>query len=46
MEIVNHKEEIPLAHYQARFQASNPREIQERLPGAAFDGEAFSLTLL
>ena len=44
MEIVNHKEEI--AHYQARFQASNPREIQERLPGAAFDGEAFSLTLL
>ena len=46
MEIVNHKEEIPLTHYQARFQASNPREIQERLPGAAFDGEAFSLTLL
>ena len=46
MEIVNHKEEIPLAHYQAWFQASNPREIQERLPGAAFDGEAFSLTLL
>ena len=46
MEIVNHKEEMPLAHYQARFQASNPREIQERLPGAAFDGEAFSLTLL
>ena len=46
MEIVNHKEEIPLAHYQARFQASNPRKIQERLPGAAFDGEAFSLTLL
>ena len=46
MEIVNHKEEIPLAHYQARLQASNPREIQERLPGAAFDGEAFSLTLL
>ncbi|MCI7573867.1 MAG: DUF3786 domain-containing protein [Clostridiales bacterium] len=46
MEIVNHKEEIPLAHYQARFQASNPREIQERLPGAVFDGEAFSLTLL
>ena len=46
MEIVNHKEEIPLAHYHARFQASNPREIQERLPGAAFDGEAFSLTLL
>lgn len=46
MEIVNHKEEIPLAHYQARFQASDPREIRERLPGAAFDGEAFSLTLL
>ena len=46
MEIVNHKEEIPLAHYQARFQASDPKEIRERLPGAAFDGEAFSLTLL
>ena len=46
MEIVNHKEEIPLAHYQARFQASDPREIRERLPSAPFDGEAFSLTLL
>ena len=46
MEIVNHKEEIPHAHYQARFQASDPREIRERLPGATFDGEAFSLTLL
>ena len=46
MEIVNHKEEVPLAHYQARFQASDPREIRERLPSAPFDGEAFSLTLL
>ena len=46
MEIVNHKEEIPLAHYQARFQEADPREIRERLPSAAFDGEAFSLTLL
>ena len=46
MEIVNHKEEIPLAHYQARFQTSDPREIRERLPGTTFDGEAFSLTLL
>ena len=46
MEIVNHKEEVPLAHYQARFQTSDPREIRERLPNAPFDGEAFSLTLL
>ena len=46
MEIVNHKEEVPLAHYQTRFQASDPREIRERLPSAPFDGEAFSLTLL
>ena len=46
MEIVNHKEEVPLAHYQTRFQASDSREIRERLPSAPFDGEAFSLTLL
>ena len=46
MEIANHKEEIPLAHYQTRFREASPDEIRQRLPGAAFDGEAFSLTLL
>ena len=31
MEVVNHKEEVPFAHYQAQFQAANPAAIRERL---------------
>lgn len=46
MEVVNHKEEVPFAHYQGLFQAADPAEIHRRLPGISFDGEAFSLTLL
>lgn len=46
MEVVNHKEEVPFAHYQAQFQAANPAAICERLPGVPYDGTDFTLTLL
>lgn len=46
MEIENHKEEVPFAHYQELFGAADPQEILGRLPGTAFDGKEFSLTLL
>ena len=46
MEIENHKEEVPFAHYEALFKDLNPREVQERLPDVGFDGGAFQVTLL
>lgn len=46
MEIENHKEEVPFAHYEALFKDLNPREVLERLPEVGFDGEAFQVTLL
>ena len=46
MEVVNHKEEVPFAHYQTRFQAEDPAAIHERLPDVPFDGKDFTLTLL
>ena len=46
MEIENHKEEVPFAHYEALFKDLNPREVLERLPDVGFDGGAFQVTLL
>lgn len=46
MEIENHKEEIPFAHYEALFRDLNPQEVLERLPEVGFDGGAFQVTLL
>ena len=46
MEIENHKEEVPFAHYEALFKDLNPREVLERLPEVGFDGGAFQVTLL
>ena len=46
MEIENHKEEVPFAHYQELFGAADPQEILGRLPDIPFDGKEFSLTLL
>ena len=45
MEIENHKEEVPFAHYEALFKDLNPREVLERLPDVGFDGGAFQVTL-
>ena len=46
MEIENHKEEVPFAHYEALYKALDPREVTERLPDVTFDGAAFQVTLL
>ena len=46
MEIENHKEEVPFAHYEALFKDLNPQEVLERLPDVGFDGGAFRVTLL
>ena len=46
MEIENHKEEVPFAHYEQRFSALDPREAMERLGEENWDGQEFRLKLL
>lgn len=46
MEIENHKEEVPFAHYEVLFRALNPQEVLSRLPGTQWDGTEFTLRLL
>ena len=45
MQVENHKEEVPFAHYEELFRAMNPEEAAERT-GEHWDGEAFHITLL
>ena len=46
MQIENHKEEVPFAHYEGLFQKLDPQEVTSRLADVAWDGKAFSVTLL
>ena len=46
MQIENHKEEVPFAHYEALLGKADPAEITARLPYVRFDGREFFLTLL
>ena len=46
MQIENHKEEVPFAHYEQRFRQLNPVEAANRLPGTVWDGEKFRLQLM
>ena len=46
MQIENHKEEVPFAHYEAKFKELNPADAVSRLPGVQWDGKEFTLTLL
>ena len=46
MQIENHKEEVPFAHYEQLFQNLNPSEAADRLPGTTWDGEKFRLQLM
>lgn len=46
MEIENHKEEVPFAHYEVLFRALNPQEVLSRLPDTQWDGTEFTLRLL
>lgn len=45
MQVENHKEEVPFAHYAEQFAAIDPTEAAQRT-GAAFDGAAFTVRLL
>ena len=45
MQVENHKEEVPFAHYEELFRAMNPEEAAERTR-EVWDGEAFHVTLL
>lgn len=46
MEVENHKEEVPFAHYEALYKALDPQEVTSRLPDVSFDDSTFHLTLL
>ncbi len=46
MQIENHKEEVPFAHYEEKFQALNPAEAAQRLSDVTWDGQEFTVTLL
>ena len=46
MQVENHKEEVPFAHYEEKFRALDPTEAIGRLPDVAWDGNAFTVTLL
>ena len=45
MQIENHKEEVPFAHYEELFRDLDPREAAERT-GANWDGKEFYVNLL
>ena len=45
MQIENHKEDVPFAHYCERFAALDPQEAAART-GTPFENGAFSITLL
>ena len=45
MQVENHKEEVPFAHYQQRFLEADATEISQRT-GIALEDGAFSVTLL
>ena len=46
MQIENHKEEVPFAHYEEKFRALDPASVTVRLAGVQWDGKEFTLTLL
>ena len=45
MQIENHKEEVPFAHYEEQFQKLDPQEAVQRM-GAKWDGKEFYVNLL
>ena len=46
MQIENHKEEVPFAHYEEKFRSLEPASVPERLKDVAWDGKEFTVTLL
>lgn len=46
MQIENHKEEVPFAHYEERFRTLEIRSVTERLGEDIWDGREFTVELL
>ena len=46
MQIENHKEEVPFAHYEEKFKELAPDEVLTRLPDVQWDGREFTVKLL
>ena len=46
MQIENHKEEVPFAHYEAQFRNLDPQTVPERLREVKWDGKEFFITLM
>ena len=46
MQVENHKEEVPFAHYEEKFRSLDPAEALQRLPDVSWDGKEFTLRLL
>ena len=46
MQIENHKEEVPFAHYEEKFRALDAPSVTQRLSQVCWDGKEFTLTLL
>ena len=46
MQVENHKEEVPFAHYEEKFRALDPREALKRLPDVVWENQEFTLELL
>ena len=46
MNVENHKEEVPFAHYEQLFRELDPQAALTRLPDIRWDGKEFTVTLL
>ncbi len=46
MQVENHKEEVPFAHYEQLFRSLAPQDALTRLPDVKWDGKEFTVTLL
>ncbi len=46
MQIENHKEEVPFAHYEEKFRALDPGMIPQRLKDVSWDGRELTVSLL
>ena len=46
MQIENHKEEVPFAFYEEKFQTLDPAEVTARVTGVSWDGREFTVKLL
>ncbi len=46
MQVENHKEEVPFAHYEAKFRSLDPQEVTARLKDVTWENGRFSVTLL